>query len=197
MCFERVVLARDCRHHPFGFIAGWVSADGLGISKGLIVVGGVVCIVASAGACTVVAGAALVGGVLVDGYKNDWDLSEMNWRGHITDAAFIIAGAGLARAAAGSGRAYLRDTPWKFNPGLAEKMPTRTTVMGNAVRARAPISVINAGYVTDDVIHSIPALSYASTRSKQLINTFDPVATLPALSGNANMWAATNGPDRW
>lgn len=57
--------------------------------------------------------------------------------------------------------------------------------MGDAVRAKAPIPLINAGYIADDMISTSPALSYATTYSKERINTFDPFATLPGLSSNA------------
>lgn len=138
-----------------------------------------------------------MGGVFVDGYNTSWDISEMNLKGHLIDGAFIVAGAGLARAAAGSWRAYTRETPWKFDPAIGGQMPTRTSAMGDAVRARAPIPLINAGYIADDMISTSPALSYATMYSKERINTFDPFATLPGLSSNANMWAGTNGPDIW
>jgi len=68
---------------------------------------------------------------------------------------------------------------------------------GLTARVRAPIPLINAGYIADDMISTSPALSYATTYSKERINTFDPFATLPGLSSNANMWAGTNGPDIW
>ncbi|MEV6371717.1 hypothetical protein [Micromonospora musae] len=167
------------------------------ISKGLVIVGGVVCIVASAGTCTVVAGAALAGSIFVDGYQTNWDISEMDWRSHAIDAAFILAGAGLARGVAGSFRSYWREVPWKFNPEIGAKMPTRTMELGNAISARAPMPVINAGYRADDFVAAVPSLSYAMVRSKEIINTFDAGATLPGLSANASMWAATNGPDIW
>ncbi|MEU8406559.1 RHS repeat-associated core domain-containing protein [Micromonospora sp. NPDC048842] len=176
---------------------GYLSENWGTISKGLIVVGGVVCIVASAGACTVVAGAVLAGGIFVDGYKNDWELGKMDWKSHAIDAAFIVGGAGLARGAAGSGAAFWREVPWKLNPSIGAKMPTRTSALGDTVRSRAPVPLINAGYMADDAIAAFPALSYASARTKQMVNNFDLGASMTGLSANASMWAGANGADIW
>lgn len=74
-------------------------------------------------------------------------------------------------------------------------MPTRTSAMGDAVRARIPIPLINVGYIADDMISTSPALRYATTYAKDGINILDPFGTLSGISTNANMWAGTNGPD--
>lgn len=182
----------------FNSSMSWLSDNWGTIQTAAIVVGGVVCIAASAGACLIVAGGGLAAGILVDGYRNDWDASGMDWRGHAIDALFVASGVGLARLGSSSLRAALTESPYTFTTvaGRLNSM-TRLEIAGASIagaipsRLRYPVDV--AGDLAGDVVAVTPALM----QSKYVINYLDVRATGQNLYHNGMMWLSLNGTDRF